>query len=133
MVSKKQSAAIGEALAQGNRSRPQRPPNLMRFYPELEKIPPGDREVALKVAKRYAFRSIPVIATSCLAMVLFAAMYFSYEPGGNFVGSAMTGIAGIASFWGFVFRWRVRRALLHSPWRLRMSSLLEVSHTLSDE
>ena len=133
MVSKKQAAAIGEALAQGNRSRPQGPPYRLRFYPELEKIPPDDREVALKDAKSCALRSIPVIATSCLVLLLFAAMYFSYEPGSDWVGPAVTGIAGAGSLWGFAFRWRVRRALLHSTWRPRSSSLSEVLRTSSDE
>lgn len=133
MVSKKQAAAIGEALAQGNRSRPQRPPYRMRFYPELEKILPDDREIALKDAKKRALRSIPVVATSCLVALLFAAMYFSYEPGSDWVGSSMTGIAGIASLWGVAFRWRVRRELLHSSWRPRSPLLPEVVRTSSDE
>jgi len=133
MVSKKQAAAVGEALAEGNRSRPQAQPYLMRFYPELEKVPPDGREVALKDAKKRALRSIPVIATSFLVVLVFAAMYFSYEPGSDWVGPAMTGIAGIASLWGFAFRWRVRRELLHSPWRPHSSSLSEVLRTLSDE
>jgi hypothetical protein len=133
MVSKKQAAAIGEALAQGNRSRPQGPSYHMRFYPELEKIPPDDRDVALKDAKKCALRSIPVVATSCLVLLLFAAICFSYEPGSDWLGPAITGIAGIASLWGFAFRWRVRRALLHSRWRPRSSPLSEVLHTSSDE
>ena len=133
MVSKKQAAAIGEALAQGNRNRPQGPLYRMRFYPELEKIPPDDREIALKNAKKRALRSIPVVATSCLLWLLGAAMYFSYEPGSDWVGPSMTGIAGMASLWGFAFRWRVRRALLHSPWRPRSSPFSGIVCASSDE
>lgn len=133
MVSRKQAAAIGDALAQGNRSRPQRPPYHIRLFPELEKIPPDDRNAALKDAKRYARRSIPVIATSCLILLLLAAMYFSYEPGSNWVGPFMTGVAAIASLWGVVFRWRVRRELLHSPWRPRPLQLSDLVRASSDE
>lgn len=133
MVSKKQAAAIGDALAQGNRSRPQRPPYRMRFYPELEKIPSDDRDVALKDAKRRALRSISVVATSCLFLLLLVAMYFFYEPGSGWVGSSMTGAAAITSLWGAAFRWRVRRELLHSPWRPRSSPLSEIACTSLDE
>jgi len=123
MLDKKQAAAMGEVLAQGHRSRARHPSYLSRLYPEIEKIRPEDRDVALAQAKRRAFRSLPVILTSGLFLLLFAAMYYSYEPGSGWVGPFLTGIAAVTSTLGFVFRWRVRRELLHSRWRGRPSAL----------
>ena len=57
MVSKKQAAALGDALIQGNLSRRQPPPYPLRLFPELERIPPDDREIALRrYCRLYALR-----------------------------------------------------------------------------
>ena len=123
MLDKKQAAAMGEALAQGNRSRARQPSYLFRLYPELEKIPAENRDVALRQAKGRAFRSLPVIVTSGVFLLLFTAMYYSYEPGSGWAGPFLTGLAASTSTWGLVFRWRVRRELLHSDWRGRLPRL----------
>jgi len=114
---------MGDALAQGNRRR--RPSYQIRLYPELQKIPADDRDEALNDARKRALRSIPVIAASCTVPLLFAAMYWSYEPGADRVGPFLTGVAAVTSLLGVVFRWRVRRALLRSVWRPRLSPLSE--------
>ena len=133
VVSKKQAEAIGDALAQGHRSGPQRLPYRMRFFPELERIPADDRDVALNDAKRRALRSIPVIATSFLYVLLFAAVYYSHEPGSGWIGSFITAFVAVTSICGVVFRWRVRRELLRSSWRPRVSPLSAAVSTTSDE
>lgn len=133
MVSRKQAEAIGEALAHGNRNRTKSKPYQFRLYPELEKIPVIDRDVALSDAKRRAYRRLPVLAATCLFPLLFAATYFSYEPGSNWIGPFLTGLAATASIWGGAFRWCVRRSLLHSDWRPASTPLSAAMRSSSDE
>lgn len=104
MVSRKQAEAVGDALAQGNRSRAKITPYRFRFYPELEKIPADDRDDALNDAKSRAVHSVPVIAASSLFLLLFVAMYFSHEPGSDWVGSFVTAFVALTSILGVVFR-----------------------------
>lgn len=132
LVSKKQAAAVGDALAQGKRSRRTSLPYRLRFYPELSKIPLDDRDDALSDAKVRAMRSAPVIVASFLFPSLFVAMYFSREPGSDWLGPFMTALVVLTSIWGVVFRWCVRRKLLHSDWRPRPTALSELVRTPSD-
>jgi hypothetical protein len=126
VVSKKQARAVGDALTQGNRDRITSMPYQFHFFPELEKIPSADRDDALSDSKRRAFRSVPVIVACCLFPLSFGAMYLSYEPGSDWVGPFITAFVALTSICGAVFRWRVRRELLHSEWRPRSTPLSKV-------
>ena len=133
MNSKKQAAAIGDALAHGNRTRARQRPYRFRFYPELERIPTDDRDVALKDAQGRALRSWPIALLLCFFSGLFVLFYLSWEPGSLGVEQFSGIVAFVATLSGWVFRSRVRVELRRSAWRPRSPSLEEFLITSSDE
>ena len=133
MTSKKQAAAIGDAIAHGNRTRPRQLAYQFRLYPELEKIPSEDREVALKDAKRRSLRSWPIALVGCLIVGLVVLLILSWEPEFSGIGQFSVIVTFMATLSGWVFRSRVRTELRRSVWRPRSPSLEELLSTSSDE
>jgi hypothetical protein len=133
VTTKKQAAAIGEAIAHGNRRRPRQLSYQFRLYPELEKIPSEDREVALKDAKMRALRSWPVALVGCSIVALIGLLILSWQPESNGTGQLSVIVTLFATLSGWVFRSRVRAELRRSAWRPRSPSLEELLSASSDE
>jgi hypothetical protein len=133
VTSKKQAAAIGDAIAHGNRTRPRQLPYQFRLYPELEKIPSEDREVALKDAKRRALRSWPMALVGCVNVGLVVLLILSWESESSGIEQVSVIVAFMTTLSGWVFRSRVRAELRRSAWRPRSPSLEELLSASSDE
>ena len=133
VTSKKHTAAIGDAIAHGNRTRPRQSPYQFRLYPELEKVPSEDREVALKDAKKRALRSWPIAVVGCLIAGLFVLLILSWEPESSAFEQVSAILAFMASLSGLVYRSCVRAELRRSAWRPRSLSLEELLSASSDE
>lgn len=123
MVSKKQAAAIGEALAHGNRKQSRQRPYRFRLYPELERIPEVDRDIALQDAQWHTVRSWPIAVLACCLTGFLAFIWLAWESESPDISQLTTIGVFIVSFTGWVFRTWVRKELRRSAWRLPSPSL----------
>jgi hypothetical protein len=117
MISKRQADAAAEALTHVQQTKRRKKDSRLAWYPELEKIPYRDRPVALKDAKRRAWKSWPVLLVLCAPVALFVAWVVSRKLGiegnENFAGAFVLAFM----LWVYWHRWRTRRELLKSIWR----------------